>query len=93
VLDTARARLLDGRGRQVRASISFAAGYTHDLYPPGDAAGDSPAEDPRSARERTGLAATIPPGETRPLTIAWHRRDGRPARVDLGDVSLSVPAP
>ena len=89
VLDSERARVLDARGRRVRVSLSFAAGYTHDLYPPAE----GPKENPRFARERTGAAATIPPGETHPLTIAWHRRDGHPVRVDLGGLSLPLPSP
>ena len=89
VLDSERARVLDANGRRVRASLSFAAAYTHDLYPPAD----GPKEQPRFARERTGAAATIKPGETHPLTIAWHRRDGRPVRVDLGGLSLELPTP
>ena len=89
VLDSERARVLDARGRRVHATLTFAAGYTHDLYPPAD----GPKENPRFARERTGAAATIPPGETHALTIAWHRRDGHPVRVDLGGVSLTVPSP
>jgi hypothetical protein len=88
VLDSERVRVLDANARPVRASVSFAAAYTHDLYPPAD----GPREQPRFARERTGLAATIRPGETHPLTIAWHRRDGRPVRVDLGGLSLELPA-
>jgi hypothetical protein len=93
VLDSERARVLDANGRRVHASLSFAAAYTHDLYPPADGPVDGPKENPRFARERTGLAATIRPGETHPLTIAWHRRDGRPVRVDLGGLSLDLPQP
>lgn len=89
VLDGTRARLLDANGRRVRASVTYAAAYTHDLYPPAD----GPKENPRRARERTGEAATIKPGDTHPLTIAWHRRDGRPVRIDLGGLSLPVPEP
>ena len=86
-LDVASARLLDASGHRIRASVRFAAGVTHSLYPPRDA----PHETPRQMQERLGDAATIEPGRSAPLTIAWHARDGTPVRVDFGRVSLAVP--
>ena len=44
----------------MRATIRFAAGVTHSLYPPRDA----PLENPRKQQERLGDAATIEPGGT-----------------------------
>jgi hypothetical protein len=79
--------VLDASGRQVRATVRFAAGVTHSLYPPRDA----PHENPRQQQERLGDAATIAPGESAPLTIAWHVRDGTPVRVDFGRASLPLP--
>ncbi len=89
-LSVRQARLLDGRGRPLRATVRFAAGATHALYPPRDA----PKENPREQQERLGDAATIPAGESAPLTIAWHAAEGdrAPVRVDLGPVELPLPA-
>jgi hypothetical protein len=86
-LSVAGARVLDADGRQVRATVRFAAGATHSLYPPLEA----PHENPRKQQERLGDAATIPPGESAPLTIAWHVADGTPVRVDFGRASLPLP--
>jgi hypothetical protein len=89
-LDTEDARVIDANGRPLEATVRFAAGYTHALYPPGDA----PRETPRKQRERLGDAATIRPGATAPLTAAWHRRrDARAVRIEIGDESLALPAP
>lgn len=88
-LSVRQARLLDVRGRPVKATVRFAAGATHALYPPRDA----PKEDPREQQERLGDAATIAPGESAPLTIAWRAAEGdrAPVRVDLGPVELPLP--
>ncbi|HEY1275392.1 MAG TPA: hypothetical protein VGF25_10795 [Thermoleophilaceae bacterium] len=40
---------------------------------------------------RIGLRASIQPGKEAPLTVAWHARDGRPARIEYGFGSLPVP--
>jgi hypothetical protein len=88
-LSVDQALVLDANGRPVKATVRFAAGATHSLYPPRDA----PKENPREQQERLGDAATIPAGETAPLTIAWHAAEGRaaPVRVDLGPVDLPLP--
>ena len=88
-LDSEEARVLDDRGRELKATVRFSAGYSHSLYPPRDA----PAETPREERERLGSAATIPADGTAPLTVAWHapRGSARAATLDLGPVALSLP--
>jgi hypothetical protein len=88
-LSVNQARALDVHGMPVRATIRFAAGVTHSLYPPRDA----PRENPREQQERLGDAATIEPGESAPLTIAWHAgtADRVPVRVDLGPVDVPLP--
>ena len=89
LLDGSDARLLDARGHPLRATVRFSAGYSHSLYPPRDA----PKETPRQELERLGAAATIPPHGTAPVTVAWETRRGAEARLlDLGPVTLSVPA-
>ena len=88
-LSVAQAKVVDAEGRPVQATVRFAAGTTHALYPPREA----PRENPREQQERLGDAATIPPGESSPLTIAWHAAGaGRePVRVDLGPVDVPLP--
>lgn len=88
-LSAGQARVLDARGRPVKATVRFAAGTTHALYPPREA----PKENPRAQQERLGDAATLAAGETAPLTIAWHAAKGAaaPVRVDLGPVDVPLP--
>ena len=90
-LDAEDARVIGSDGRPLDATVRFAAGYSHSLYPPGDA----PRETPRQERERLGAAATIEPGDSAPLTAAWHRPGGgrRAVRIEVGGESLPLPAP
>ena len=46
---------------------------------------------PDTELQRTGRIALLSPGEEVPLTVAWHDKDGSPARVDYGDGWLSLP--
>jgi hypothetical protein len=84
-LDVATAKVVDERGKPVKATVAFAAGAGHSLYPPRDA----PREEPRKQQERLGFAATIPPGKSVPLTVAWHTAD-RAVRVDFGPASVPL---
>jgi hypothetical protein len=86
-LEAADAKVVDAGGRPLRATVIFAAGVTHSLYPPRDA----PRETPRKQQERLGFAATIAPGGSAPVTVAWHAADGVAARVELGPGSLELP--
>lgn len=87
-LDAADVRVVGSDGRPIRAAATFAAGYSHSLYPPRDA----PRETPRAESERLGRAATVAPGEAVPLTVAWHRpRAGRAVRIELGGEELPLP--
>ena len=85
-----QARVVDAKGTPVRASVRFAAGVTHSLYPPRD----GPKENPLQQQERLGDAALIAPGQTAPLTIAWHAGAAgrKPVKVDLGPVAVPVPS-
>jgi hypothetical protein len=88
-ISAADVKLLDDRGSPVRSTVVFAAGATHPLYPPGE----SPKERPRKEQERLGKAATIEPGKSVPLTVAWRQPKGtrRPVRVQLGAAAISLP--
>jgi hypothetical protein len=86
-LEAANAKVVDARGHQLRATVVFAAGVTHSLYPPRDA----PRETPREQQERLGFAATIEPGDSVPVTVAWHAADGVAVRVELGPGALELP--
>ena len=88
LMDVETVRVLDARGRPVRATVRFNEGAAHALYPPGDA----PDESPREERERLGSAATVAPGRSTPLVVAWRTRDGSPpVRIDFGDAELDLP--
>lgn len=88
-MDVEAVRALDARGRPVRATVRFNEGATHSLYPPRD----GPRERPREERERLGSAATVAPGESTPLVVAWRAgRRPEPVRIDFGPASLEVPA-
>jgi hypothetical protein len=86
-LEAADAKVVDARGRPLPATVIFAAGVSHSLYPPRDA----PRETPRKQQERLGFAATIKPGASVPVTAAWHTADGVAARIELGAGSLELP--
>jgi hypothetical protein len=87
-LEAADAKVVDARGKPLPATVIFAAGVSHSLYPPRD----SPRETPQKQLERLGLAATIEPGASVPVTAAWHAADGVAARIELGTGSLELPA-
>jgi hypothetical protein len=54
------------------------------------AAGRGPQQVPDTELQRTGRIALLTPGEEVPLTIAWHDKDGKPARIDYGEGSLPI---
>ena len=89
-LDNRTVKVLDGDGRAVRASIRFSVATGHGLYSPLD----EPANRPRFERERLGDAATVLPGRSTPLVLAWHAQKGSrsPVKVDLGPSTLDLPA-
>jgi hypothetical protein len=89
-LDAEDVRVLDADGDAVQSTARFSTGVTHQLYPPRE----GPREkDPRFLRERLGQAATVKPGATVPLVVAWRLGPGDepPERVDLGQASLELP--
>ena len=55
------------------------------------AAGRGPQQVPDTELQRTGRIALLTPGEEVPLTVAWHDKDGEPARIDYGEGSLPIP--
>jgi hypothetical protein len=89
-LDNGAVRVLDGDGRLVRTTVRFNLSAAHGLYSPLD----EPGKRPRFERERLGDAATLLPGRSVPLVVAWHAGAPAhaPAKVDLGPATLDVPA-
>ena len=88
-LEASKVRVYDSRGRRLKASTTFAAGYLHSLYPPTR----GPATLPDSELERLGRIASIEPGKTAQMTVSWREpRDGATAaRIDYGTGSLRIP--
>jgi hypothetical protein len=86
-VDIGDVRLLDGAGRVVAATPVFLQTFGKSLW----SAGRGPQTVPDTELLRTGRIALLSPGEEVPLTVAWHAKDGAPARVDYKDGSLTVP--
>jgi hypothetical protein len=85
-VDIGEVRLLDGAGKVVPSSPVFLQTFGKSLW----AAGRGPQQVPDTELQRTGRIALLTPGEEIPLTIAWHDKDGSPARIDYGEGSLAV---
>jgi hypothetical protein len=86
-VDIGDVRLLTSGGEVVPSNPVFLQTFGKSLW----AAGRGPQQVPDTELLRTGRIALLSPGEEVPITIAWHDKDGRPARVDYKEGSLSVP--
>jgi hypothetical protein len=88
-VDSSAVRVLDDRGRRLKAAVTFAAGYLHPLYPPTR----GPATLPDEELERLGRLAKIEPGKTAAMTVSWREPRGKrtAARIDYGGGSLQIP--
>jgi hypothetical protein len=88
-VEASKVRVYDNRGRRLKASATFAAGYLHSLYPPTR----GPDTLPDSELERLGKIATIESGQTAQITVSWREPAGArtAARIDYGPGSLRIP--
>jgi hypothetical protein len=88
-IEASKVRVYDDRGRRLKASATFAAGYLHSLYPPTR----GPDNLPDSELERLGKVATIESGQTAQMTVSWREPPGRrtAARIDYGSGALVIP--
>lgn len=88
-IEASKVRVYDNRGRRLKASATFAAGYLHSLYPPTR----GPESLPDSELERLGKIATIESGQTAQMTVSWREPAGSrtAARIDYGPGSLQIP--
>jgi hypothetical protein len=86
-VDIGDVRLLTSGGEVVPSNPVFLQTFGKSLW----AAGRGPQEVPDSELLRTGRITLLSPGEEVPITIAWHAKDGTPARVDYKAGSLSMP--
>ena len=86
-VDIGDVRVLTSDGKAVPSNPVFLETFGKTLW----AAGRGPQMVPDTELQRTGRITMLHPGEEVPLTIAWHSKDGTPARVDYGDGSLRVP--
>lgn len=86
-------KLLDQRGRPIRASVVFASSFVRSLYPQSGRPGARREDFPEREQERIGLLAVIRSGESRPLTVSWNSLSGgrTATRIDTGHGPLSVP--
>jgi hypothetical protein len=86
-VDIGDVRVLAADGKPVPSNPVFLQTFGKTLW----AAGRGPQTVPDTELQRTGRITMLRPGEQVPLTIAWHAKDGTPARVDYGDGSLRIP--
>jgi hypothetical protein len=86
-VDIGNVRLLASDGTTIPSTPVFLKTFGKSLW----AAGRGPQTVPDTELLRTGRIALLSPGEEVPLTVAWHDKDGSPARVDYGDGWLSLP--
>jgi hypothetical protein len=85
-VDIGDVRLLADDGSVVPSTPVFLQTFGKSLW----AGGRGPQQVPDTELQRTGRIALLTPGEEVPLTIAWHDKDGEPARIDYGEGSLPV---
>jgi hypothetical protein len=85
-VDIGDVRLLADDGTIVPSTPVFLQTFGKSLW----AAGRGPQQVPDTELQRTGRIALLTPGEEVPLTIAWHDKDGEPARIDYKEGSLAV---
>ena len=90
-LDVDAVKVYGKDGEPVQASVRFLAAFAHGIFP------WSQKPDPLGdfERRRMGEIATLKPGQSVPITLAWRVPKGtpRPTRVDLGPAELKIPAP
>src|SRR5688500_14884766 len=88
-LEAEKVRVYDDRGRRLKASATFAAGYLHSLYPPTR----GPESLPDSELARLGKIATIEYGQTAQMTVSWREPAGARTAdsINLGPGSLTIP--
>ena len=86
-VDIGDVRLLTSGGEVVPSTPVFLQTFGKSLW----AAGRGPQQVPDTELLRTGRIALLSPGEQVPITIAWHAKDGTPARLDYKAGSLTMP--
>lgn len=88
-LEASKVRVYDTRGRRLKASATFAAGYLHSLYPPTR----GPKTLPDTELERLGRIAKVEAGDTAQITVSWREgpNGAAAARIDYGSGSLRIP--
>ena len=88
-LDVEDVKVYGRDDKPVQASVRFLAAFAHGLFP------WSQKPDPLGdfERRRLGEIATLKPGQSIPITLAWRVPKGtpRPGRVDLGPAELKIP--
>jgi hypothetical protein len=79
-------RVRDAAGDGVAANPVFLQTFGKSLWSPGR----SPAQMPETELLRTGRLAWLKPGESVPLTVAWHR-PAAPTRIEYAEGWVPIP--
>jgi hypothetical protein len=87
-------KLVDRRGRPIKASVGFVSTFVRSIYPQNGRPGSRRSEFPEAEQRRLGYIAVLRSGETAPLTVSWQGRRGTraAAKIEFGGRSLPVPA-
>jgi len=87
-LEAERVRILDGEGRDLKASARFSQSFSHGLYP-----WSMHVKGSKFERTRIGEIATIKPGQAVPLTLSWRLASGgaEPVEVRFDGGTLALP--
>ncbi len=89
-LEAGKVVVRDASGKVLASSARYIAGYGHGLY----GAFQKPDPLPPDELRRMGIAVTLKPGASAPISLAWRLTpDAKgPATVDWGAGTLPLPA-
>jgi hypothetical protein len=79
----------DAGGRVLAGSVRFSHTFAHGLYGVFQQPGELPPDEVR----RLGIAVTVPPTGSAPITVAWRLSPGarEPARLEYERGALALP--
>ena len=88
-LEAADLTVRDAEGRPMDGTGIYLATFAHGLYPPSR----EPKDAGEGERRRTGREASIDPGRSVAVTVAWREPRGaaRAVAIDYGPGTLPIP--